>query len=148
MPRFRCHFDQLLQSRVGGIVTFMDIDLALRAIRNPARRRILHWLKCPKQHFPPPPLEHSETTGVRMVHIHAKSGLSQSTVSHYLNLLEQAGLIVRERHGSFVFFRRHESNIALFIRALVVGLGPETPPTSDQEGTERPPENGGAESET
>ena len=105
----------------------MDIDLTLRAIRNPARRRILHWLKCPDRYFPPPPDGYSKTTGVCAAQIQEKSDLSKSTVSQYLNLLEQAGLIVRERHGALVFVRRHEANIALFIRALAAGLGPEMP---------------------
>jgi ArsR family transcriptional regulator len=40
-----------------------------------------------------------------------KLGLSQSTASHYLALLEQAGLVVARRCGQWTYYERNEAAI-------------------------------------
>ncbi|MCW0207898.1 MAG: helix-turn-helix domain-containing protein, partial [Achromobacter sp.] len=45
-------------------------------------------------------------------------GLSQSTVSSHLAVLQRAGLISATKVGQWVFFRRNEAVIAAFLRQL------------------------------
>ncbi|MNT33496.1 Helix-turn-helix domain protein [compost metagenome] len=51
-------------------------------------------------------------------HIDNRCGLSQSTVSSHLAVLQRAGLISATKVGQWVFFRRNESVIAAFLRQL------------------------------
>ncbi|WP_425491913.1 ArsR/SmtB family transcription factor [Kaustia mangrovi] len=53
-----------------------------------------------------------------MGYIQEKAGLSQSTVSNYMGLLRQAGLVRAERHGQWTFYRRDEEAIRAFLKAL------------------------------
>ena len=38
--------------------------------------------------------------------------ISQSTVSHYLDVLQKAGLLLSERHGKWTYYRRNEETLA------------------------------------
>ena len=40
-----------------------------------------------------------------------QSGLAQSTISSYLNMLEEAELVISERHGKWTYYRRNEQAI-------------------------------------
>lgn len=96
----------------------MQIDLTLKALANDHRRQILFWLKDPAAHFPAPLPEHAHLPGVCTGYLPDKSGLSAPTVSQYLGLLEQAGLVTRHRHGRWVFVTRNEDGIAAALSAL------------------------------
>ena len=50
----------------------MDLDLALSALNNPVRRRILEWLK-DRSNFPPALAEHADLEGVCVAYIHTRS---------------------------------------------------------------------------
>lgn len=89
----------------------MDIERALAALNNPVRRQILVWLK-DRSNFPPALQEHADLEGVCVAHIRDKAGLSQSTVSTYMGLLKDAGLVQSDRHGQWTFYRRNEEAIA------------------------------------
>jgi DNA-binding transcriptional ArsR family regulator len=89
----------------------MDIDKAISALNNPARRQILIWLK-DRSNFPPALPEHADLSGVCVGYIQEKAGLSQSTISTYMRLLKDAGLVASERHGQWTFYRRNEDVIA------------------------------------
>ena len=95
----------------------MDVDKALAALNNPVRRKILDWLK-DRSNFPPALPEHADLEGVCVAYIQDKAGLSQSTISNYMGLLKQAGLVVSERHGQFTFYRRDEDAIRSFLSAV------------------------------
>jgi len=95
----------------------MDMEKALAAINNPVRRRILAWLK-DRSNFPPALPEHAGVEGVCVGYIKDKTGLSQSTVSNYMGLLKQAGLVTAERHGQWTFYRRDEAAIRAFLAAV------------------------------
>ena len=41
-----------------------------------------------------------------------KAGISQSTASHYLDMLQKAGLLLSERHGKWTYYRRNEETLA------------------------------------
>ena len=95
----------------------MDIEKALAALNNPIRRQILFWLK-DRSNFPPALPEHADLDGVCVGYIREKAALSQSTVSSYMGLLKDAGLVLSERHGQWTFYRRNEAAIADMMDAL------------------------------
>lgn len=95
----------------------MNVDKAIAALNNPVRRRILDWLKV-RSNFPPALPEHADLEGVCVAYIQEKAGLSQSTISNYMGLLKEAGLVISERHGQFTFYRRDEEAIAAFLREV------------------------------
>lgn len=53
-----------------------------------------------------------------MGYIRDKAGLSQSTVSNYMSILKDAGLVLSERHGQWTFYRRDEAAIAALLNAF------------------------------
>lgn len=95
----------------------MDIEKALAALNNPVRRQILIWLK-DRTNFPPALEEHADLDGVCVGYIRDKAGLSQSTVSNYMSILKDAGLVLSERHGQWTFYRRDEAAIAALLNAF------------------------------
>ncbi len=92
----------------------MNIEKAISALNNPVRRNILTWLK-DRSNFPAALPEHSDLEGVCIGYIQEKAGLSQSTISNYMGLLKQAGLVKSARHGKWTFFRRDEQAIKQFL---------------------------------
>ena len=95
----------------------MDLDKAIAALNNPIRRKILDWLK-DRSNFPPALPEHADLEGVCVAYIQEKAGLSQSTISNYMGLLKQAGLVLSERHGQFTLYRRDEDAIRALLSAV------------------------------
>lgn len=67
------------------------LEAALKALANPARVRILGWLKDVGS-FPPQEVP-AEEVGVCLKHIQARAGVSQSTASQYLASLAAGGLV-------------------------------------------------------
>ncbi|MFZ6646944.1 ArsR/SmtB family transcription factor [Undibacterium sp. TJN25] len=94
----------------------MDVDEIIKALSNPARREILAWLKDPCGNFP----EQSNALelGVCAGQINRRSGLSQSTISSHLALLERVGLISSHRIGQWAYFKRDEEAIQAFLNAM------------------------------
>ena len=95
----------------------MNIIPVLKALSNEKRLKILQWLKEPRKHFSSSQCD-IEKDGVCVGLIEKKVGLSQSTVSQYLVLLQQAGLITTERKGQWTFCKRNEKAIQALIEAL------------------------------
>lgn len=94
----------------------MDFDAIHKALANPVRRQILGWLKEPEQHFAEQeyPLELGVCAGL----INQRTGLSQSTVSAHLAILQRAELVTPKRVGQWIFFSRNEAAIAAFLAHL------------------------------
>ena len=66
---------------------------ALRVLAEPARLRLLSLIQ-------------AQPTGEACVcHLTEPLGLSQPTVSHHLKILLEAGLVEREKRGSWAYFR-------------------------------------------
>lgn len=103
------------------IMTSMDEITIFKALANPARRNVLAWLKAPEKHFKGWSPEDREKGGVCCGLIQKKMGLSQSTVSNYLALLERSGLLIATRHKQWTYYQRDER----FIRELTVFLSKE-----------------------
>jgi ArsR family transcriptional regulator len=78
----------------------------LKALANPTRLQILTWLKTPEAFFP----EQQEpfSTGVCVGQIQKISGLTQSTISESLSLMQRAGLLTSTRKGQWIYYKRNE----------------------------------------
>lgn len=86
-----------------------------KVLSNETRLDMLKWLKHPMEHFDQPAelLSKSlnERGGICVGDITEKAGLSQSTVSHYLTMMQKVGLVKSERHGKWTYYRRNEERI-------------------------------------
>lgn len=93
----------------------MDILEIFKALSNQKRLDIMHWLKKPGDYFPRQEyqIEGREDwdIGVCVDSIQRKAGVSQSTISHYLDILQKAGLLISERRGKWTYYRRNEDMI-------------------------------------
>ncbi|ASP51296.1 ArsR/SmtB family transcription factor [Sinorhizobium meliloti] len=76
---------------------------------------ILTWLKEPQAHFSGQ--EHPLDMGVCAGQFE-RCGLSQSTVSSHLAVLQRAGLVTTRRVGQWVFYRRNEETITAFLKTI------------------------------
>ncbi|WP_027795147.1 ArsR/SmtB family transcription factor [Paraburkholderia acidipaludis] len=91
----------------------LDVDAIHKALANPMRREILAWLREPQAYFADQELPLDQ--GVCAGKIDARCGLSQSTVSAHLAVLQKAGLVSSKRIGQWVFFKRNEAVIEAFL---------------------------------
>lgn len=95
----------------------MELNVKLfKALSNQTRLDILRWLKDPEKEITSVSCETvrymmSEKGGICVADIVTKAGLAQSTVSKYLNELQEAGLLESERHGKWTYYRRNEESI-------------------------------------
>lgn len=85
-----------------------------KALANKTRLAILQWLKDPEKEIQviscqTVQYELENFGGICVGDIVEQSGLAQSTISSYLNMLEEVGLLVSERHGKWTYYRRNES---------------------------------------
>jgi DNA-binding transcriptional ArsR family regulator len=81
-----------------------------KALANESRLKILQWMKEPGKHFGGNcPTGADRGRKVCVGEIQAKLGLSQSTASQYLAILEQAGLVKARREGQWTFYERNEA---------------------------------------
>jgi DNA-binding transcriptional ArsR family regulator len=94
----------------------MNLDDTIKAIAHPLRRNILGWLKEPEKYFAEQ--EHPLDFGVCAGRIDARTGVSQSTVSAHLAVLQRAGLISSRRLGQWIFYKRNEEAIERFLAQL------------------------------
>ncbi len=84
----------------------------MKALSNQTRLDILEWLKDPYSHFPPEELgPETKESGVCVSDIAKKAGMSVPTVSDYLKILQNAGLVLSTRKGQWTYFRRNEETI-------------------------------------
>ena len=67
-------------------------------------------LQAPELHFPDYKITcDKESLGVCVGHIQQKAGLTQSTISEYLSLLQKAGLVTATRIGQWTYYKRNEA---------------------------------------
>ena len=105
-------------SRKCDIMSAMDTRDILKALDNDIRLQILGWLKQPKKEFSVQADQMPEGKdfegGVCVGCICEKAGVSQSTASHYLDILQRAGLVESRRIGKWTYYRRNEETIRQF----------------------------------
>jgi ArsR family transcriptional regulator len=88
------------------------LSLALRAVADPTRRKILRLLH-------PTAVRKSATPdGWTASDVEQRIKLAQPTISHHMKILKNAGLIETQKQGTWVRYRRIESAL----RALRKGL--------------------------
>ncbi|SOE55637.1 transcriptional regulator, ArsR family [Caballeronia arationis] len=92
----------------------IDADTIHKALANPFRREVLAWLKTSNAAFAKE--RASFRDGVPASAVHARSGLSQSTVSAHVATLIDAGLVVPTRVGQWTLLSRNEEVIRAFAR--------------------------------
>ena len=78
----------------------------------------MRWLKYPDQYFTPHVEVEGFAMGVCVGKIHEKSGLSQSTISHYLSILQNAELLIATRIGKWTYYKPNEITIENYLIAL------------------------------
>ncbi len=77
-----------------------------KALSNKTRLQILCWLKDPELNFPDQK-QYGFEHGVCVGQIQNKAGVTQSTVSEYLSLLQRAGLVKATRVGQWTYYQRN-----------------------------------------
>ncbi len=88
-----------------------DLLYVFKALSNPRRLQILDWLREPATHFPAQD-DPIEEFGVCVKQIQEKAGISQSTASQFMSVLQRAGLVESTRMGPWTYYRRDEGRIA------------------------------------
>lgn len=94
----------------------LDLDEIIKALAHPTRREMLSWLKHPEASFVEQELPFS--MGVCAGKLAQRSGLSASTASAHLALLQSAGLITARKVGQWIFYARNEDVIARFLQRI------------------------------
>ena len=97
-----------------------ELDEVLKALSNPVRRQILQLMRNPEQNFPGQ--DHPYDFGVCAGKIDDAFGLSQSTISAHLAVLQHAGLLTARRTGQWIFYKRNEAAIAAFLAHMEKAL--------------------------
>src|SRR4029077_7143342 len=98
---------------------YMNLELALRALSNERRLRILDWLRSPRRHFPPQVDGDLIKDGVCGLLIARKLKVTQPTASEHLKILQQAGLIRGKRIKQWTFYKRDEAQIVRIKRQFL-----------------------------
>jgi DNA-binding transcriptional ArsR family regulator len=87
----------------------MDQVEVFKALSNKTRLQILSWLKEPELNFPEQKQHADFEHGVCVGQIQMKAGLTQSTVSEYLSVMQRAGLVTSKRVGQWTYYQRNEA---------------------------------------
>jgi ArsR family transcriptional regulator len=90
----------------------MDLLEIFKALSNRTRLEILKGLKDPAKNFPPQDDGDVKEVGVCVSSIQEGVGLSQSTVSDYLAILQRAGLVEVRRIGQWTYYKRNEATLS------------------------------------
>jgi ArsR family transcriptional regulator len=96
--------DTLIYIDLGRYMSLSDkqLVLALKATANPARLKILRLLKQKGQ------CSIGKGVGMCACDVQDHITLSQPTISHHMAVLRKAGLVVAEKHGLWMWYRRNE----------------------------------------
>ncbi len=100
----------------------MNILKIHKALANETRFQILQWLRKPSDNFPPHKEHGHFNDGVCGDFIKNKSGLSQSTISHFLSVLCQAELVIPTRLGKWTYYKRNEETIKAYLKLMKTTL--------------------------
>ncbi len=93
-----------------------------KALASDVRLNILAWLKEPEKHFPLSDSTGALANGICVGHIQKKAGLSPSTASTHLAILQRAGLIDATRIGQWTYYKRNETTIARLAEHISASL--------------------------
>ena len=91
----------------------VQLDSALHAIADPARRRILAALKQTSAAG-----SSGKNNGLCGGDIEERVHLSQSTISHHMAILTKAGLVDAAKQGQWRWYRRNEKALRRLVKNL------------------------------
>jgi len=100
----------------------MKYTTAMRALANQRRLQILEWLRDPRKHFRAQVDGDLVEDGVCGLLIAEKLGVSAPTVSEHMRVLTSARLVRAKRIKQWTMYKRDETAIAAFKRAIQDGL--------------------------
>ena len=100
----------------------MKYAVALRALANERRLQILDWLRDPRKHFREQADGDLVEDGVCGLLIAEKLGVSAPTVSEHMRVLTSAKLVRAKRIKQWTMYKRDETAITAFKRAIQDGL--------------------------
>ena len=89
-----------------------------KALANDTRMDIMCWLRDPEKHFRKHKDGKGFEDGVCVNVIKEKTGMSQSTISHYLSSLQRVGLVQAVRVGKWTYYQRNDDMIRKFLSEL------------------------------
>jgi ArsR family transcriptional regulator, arsenate/arsenite/antimonite-responsive transcriptional repressor len=92
------------------------LELKFKALSDGTRLRILELLKTPGPSSCD--LILPKEKGLCACDIQESIGLSQTAISHHMDLLRRSGLISAEKRGRWMFYWRNEKAIASLAQAL------------------------------
>jgi len=87
-----------------------DLVVALKALADPTRLRILELLKAKGRSCCE--LISRNEPGLCACDVEEAVGLSQAAVSHHMGLLRRAGFVNAEKRGRWIYYSRNEAGIA------------------------------------
>lgn len=87
-----------------------DLLEVCKALANPTRLQIMGWLRNPAEHFALQ-ADPMDEVGVCVKQIQEKAGISQSTASQFMSVLQRAGLVESARIGQWTYYRRNDARI-------------------------------------
>ena len=99
----------------------MDYTEVFKALSNKSRLQMLEWLKEPEINFPEQIASGFEH-GVCVGQIQSKAGLTQTTVSEYLSILQRAGFIQSKRVGQWTYYKRNEESFTALSKIIESNL--------------------------
>jgi ArsR family transcriptional regulator, arsenate/arsenite/antimonite-responsive transcriptional repressor len=83
-------------------LTEKQLVASLKAVADPARLKILRLLKQKGQ------CSIGKSVGMCACDVQDHVKLSQPTISHHMAILRKAGLVLAEKHGLWMWYRRNE----------------------------------------
>ena len=95
----------------------MDIPLICKALGNPIRYRIVKDLQDKSIGTCCDRIQYFED-GIVVADVVTATGLAQSTVSQHIKVLEEAGIIIKEKRGQWTVFFLNRDLLAEFCQAL------------------------------
>jgi ArsR family transcriptional regulator len=114
MKKARACCPSVLQTRVGRDDA-EQLATAFKAVADPGRLRLLSFIAAQPE---------AEACVCNLVE---PLGLSQPTVSHHLRVLTEAGLLARERRGTWMFYRLVPERVEALRTALAL---PDSKPSA------------------
>jgi len=92
-----------------------------KALSNKTRLQLLEWLKDPEANFPEQK-EYGYAHGVCVGQLQVKAGLTQSTISEYLSVLQRAGFVESTRVGQWTYYKRNEETFKILSQLITDSL--------------------------
>lgn len=93
------------------------LDIALHAISDPTRRRILQVLK-ERSAAPVATATPERNSGLCAGDIEVRVRLSQPTISHHMAILTKSGLVDAVKRGQWRWYRRNEKALRRLVKSL------------------------------